>query len=279
MIHTKDVIKELSLVYTYTQNRDIPLYGISDSAFHTGRPDYTYHYPLDPEFCATYDLYRFGYHGLSVESITHILSKDTERNHDKMIVCHLGGGVSITALRSYKTVQTSMGATPLEGPPMPARVGSIDPTVALLYHKHRNDIYHALYTQAGLKALTGSHDMKHIVDHIEDDPAMKHALELFTHAIAEYIAGYTIHTKGIDTLVFTGGIGEHSSYIRAQICSHLTHLGIHIDTKCNTDLSGHEAYEPVYIHTEKSICSIAVIKTQEMNQIYTHTTNMAHLSS
>ncbi|MDN3506515.1 MAG: acetate/propionate family kinase [Simkaniaceae bacterium] len=175
---------------------------------------------------------RFGFHGLSFESIVAEL-KDLPK---KMIIAHLGSGVSLCAVKEGKSIDTSMGLTPLGGLPMGTRSGDLDPGAVLYLLKQKNyspeELERILYYESGIKGVSGiSSDMKTLLD--SKDPFAAEAMELFCYRIAKMIGSYVIVLDGLDALVFTGGIGEASPVIRSRICSQLKTLGVFLDDKKN----------------------------------------------
>jgi acetate kinase len=176
---------------------------------------------------------RFGFHGLSVEWAS---ARVAAR---RLVVCHLGGGSSVTAVRDGVSVDTSMGFTPLEGVPMPTRAGSFDPGAVLYLLRHgvsREELDEALEREAGLRALAGTDD----VESIERDPGAgaRLALEIYCYRISQAVAAMAVALDGLDALAFTAGVGEHSAGIRARICVPLGFIGVALDDAANERVAG-----------------------------------------
>ena len=184
---------------------DVPHVAVSDSAFHVTMSDEARRYALPREWS---EIVRHGFHGLAVESVVEQLEAA------RVVVCHLGGGCSVTAVRDGRSVDTSMGYTPLEGPPMGTRSGSVDPG-ALLYLLRSGvaveELDHALNEESGLAALGG----------LDDAFAFSH----FTFHVAKAVAGMTAVLGGLDVLAFSGGIGENRADVRDAVEERLRHLG------------------------------------------------------
>ena len=175
---------------------------------------------------------RYGFHGLSVQWAAEQVPVR------RLVVCHLGGGCSVTAVRDGRSVDTSMGFTPLEGVPMSTRSGSIDPG-ALLYLLREasldaDALDHALNFDSGLVGLAGSGDMSELESRVGlGDPAAELAVDAFAHRVAAAVAGMAVATEGLDALVFTAGIGERSRLARGRVCDRLEFLGVALDTGLN----------------------------------------------
>jgi acetate kinase len=192
---------------------------VFDTAFHRTIPDVARTYAL-PKRYRDLGVRRFGFHGLSVQWVSEQVVVP------RLVVCHLGGGASVTALRDGRSADTTMGFTPLEGVPMATRAGSFDPG-ALLYLLREGvqlaDLDHALEHESGLTGLAGTGDVAQLERDPSPDAAL--ALELYCYRIAQAVAAMTAALGGLDALAFTAGVGENSEVVRAKICSRLTHLG------------------------------------------------------
>jgi len=202
---------------------------VFDTAFHASLPEEAYTYPLPVRFRAL-GIRRFGFHGLSVQWAAE------QVRVGRLVVCHLGGGCSITAVRDGRSVDTTMGFTPLEGVPMSTRSGSVDPG-ALLYllqggHATVAELAEALEHESGLVGLAGTGDVAKLER--SDDPQARLAIELFSHRIAAAVAAMTTSLDGLDAIVFTGGIGENSAAVRERVCARLGALGVDLDREANT---------------------------------------------
>ena len=198
-----------------------------DTAFHRTLPEVARRIPLPDPYPAL-GVHRYGFHGLSYESVVHRLAGKLP---PRTIVAHLGNGSSLCALRSGQSIETTMGLTPTGGIPMSTRSGDLDPGVLLFLLRTGNltaDTLEALLTQrSGLKAIAGDSDMKALLTRRSaGDASAAAAIDTFVHAIRLVIGAYTAALSGLDLLVFTGGIGEHSSEIRSMICRGMDLFGL-----------------------------------------------------
>ena len=217
------------------------LFGVSDSAFHADLPPVAYTYAIDHRDAEAYDIRRFGYHGISLAAVT---SKLQEQNQlaARCIVCHLGGGSSLTALRDGHSVDTTMGLTPLEGLVMLTRSGDLDPGAVLYLQdrtgKSRVEMERYLNKHSGLLGLADSDDMRELLDRsLQKDEQAMLALDLYVYRVRKYIGAFTAVLGGLDQLVFSATIGERSNAIRARVCEGLEPLGIVLDADRNVDFT------------------------------------------
>lgn len=219
---------------------NVPQVAVFDTAFHHTIPSYAYRYALPTSLYEDLGIRRYGFHGTS----HHYVASQTAKAMGKkihelaMITLHLGNGASVCAVKGGKSIDTSMGMTPLEGLMMGSRSGDLDPGVIfyLMNHTQMNadEIEHLLNTQSGLKGIAGTNDMRKIEERInKNDPLAILAMEMFVYRIIKYIGAYAAVLGDVDMLVFTGGIGEHSAKTREAICTKLTLLGVQIDTHLN----------------------------------------------
>lgn len=217
---------------------DARMVGVSDSAFHATLPEAARTYGLPRESSAEYGLYRYGYHGLSMRSVTRAL-EETGGVPPRVIICHLGSGVTVTALANGASADTSMGFSPLEGVVMATRVGSID-AGAMLYFQERSGMTNAefltfLNTECGLRGISGATgDVRELLTReARGDTAAGLALSVFVYGVKKYIGAYVAALGGLDMLVFTATIGERSASMRARIAEGLGALGIRVDAEKN----------------------------------------------
>ena len=216
----------------------LPQIACFDTAFHSGLPAVARMYALD---CRFYDdgVRRYGFHGLSYEYVLQELrSLDGTLADGRVIIAHLGNGASMVALLGGKSVDTSMGFTPLEGLVMGTRSGDVDPG-ALLYMLERGkmspkELSEHLNKRSGLLGVSGSsEDMRDLLDKSPSDPYAAEAIELFCYRAKKYVGAYAAALGGLDLLAFTGGIGEHAAPVREKICAGLNFLGIQLDPQRN----------------------------------------------
>jgi acetate kinase len=205
---------------------------------------------------------KYGFHGLSYEYIVQELRRiDPARAHGRVIVAHLGNGASLAAVLQGQCLDTTMGLTPLGGLVMGTRSGDLDPGVVLFLQRERGlsvaQVDTLLNKQSGLVGLAGStSDMKDLLARAATDPAAGLAVEVFCYQAAKHVAALATALGGLETLVFTAGIGEHAAPIRARIATRLAFLGLKLDPARNTE---HAAV----ISTSDSPVSIRVIRTNE----------------
>lgn len=217
-LHIEPIIKEINFFKNHFPK--IPQVAISDSAFHASIPAHARQYAIPAEDAKKFGIEKYGYHGISVSYVVDTLKKKGSLK-ERVIVCHLGGGSSITALKSGKSVDTTMGMTPLAGLPMATRVGDIDPG-ALAYlasaKKMTNEKLGAYLTkESGFLGVAGTADMRELLAREQKDHAVALAIQMFVYQIQKYIGAYTSVLGGLDTLVFTGTIGERSEPIRSKV--------------------------------------------------------------
>jgi acetate kinase len=247
-----------------------PVYGISDSAFHSTLPEVAKIYGLPTEMAKQHEIYRFGYHGISVQSIVNKSAEFFGAVPSRMIVCHLGGGVSVTAVKDGQSLETSMGFTPLEGMLMATRVGDIDPGAVLYLLEMTGqtpaEMRKYFNKECGLLGVSNglSDDVRDLIkgDEVGNHEA-KLALDLFAYRVKKTIGAYMAVLGGLDALVFTGTIGERSFIMRHRICEGLADLGVELDLVKNDAT----VYKDEIISTVNSKIKIATLKTEEMNQI------------
>ncbi len=215
---------------------------VFDTAFHETLPEVAYLYPIPINFYQEYGIRRYGFHGISHEYVSKQAIKWLKANKllsQKIISCHLGNGCSVTAIKNGKSIETSMGYTPLEGLMMGTRSGNVDPYLPLILaqdeHLTINQAMDLLNKESGLLGVSGlSSDIR-----VLHGAAMRNnqkailALKLYCHIVAKYIAAYTTGLGGLDCLIFTAGIGEHAHYIRSSICQELRHFGIKLNHRAN----------------------------------------------
>lgn len=268
-LHVAAVSKGIEEVYALFQ--ETPFVAVSDSAFHAELPEYARTYALPTEDAKKLSLYRYGYHGISIRSVLHTIKELAGALPSRVIVCHLGGGASVTAVKDGKSIDTSMGFTPLEGLVMATRVGDID-SGALIYLAKKlglslEALDEYLNHQCGLLGLSGGKEsgVRELLElEKTDDADARLALAVFVYRIKKYIGAYAAALGGLDMLVFTATIGERSSVTRARVCEGLEFLGIRIDEVKNNFTIGATSD---FIDDGNLSVRVAVIKTNEMEQI------------
>ncbi|MCK5356716.1 MAG: acetate kinase [Methyloprofundus sp.] len=252
----------------------VPQVAVFDTSFHQSIPKPAYIYALPYSLYEKNKVRRYGFHGTSHHYVAKQASAYLVDHHPKdttdlkLISIHLGNGTSISAILNGQSIDTSMGMTPLEGLVMGTRSGDIDP--AILFYLHRetgmgfDELDTLLNKQSGLKGICGTNDMRRIVAQAKQgDQQAELAMHIFAYRIKKYIGAYLAALNGVDAIIFTGGIGEHSSVIRALACQDLDNLGIQVDAAKNNDTSK----EPLEIQSDTSIVKILVIPTNEELEI------------
>ncbi len=244
------------------------LVAASDSAFHSTIPGKAREFSIDRSDAETYDIYRFGYHGLSVASIIRRIHPVTGDNPSRVIVCHVGGGVSVNAIKDGKSVDTTMGYSPSSGLPMGSRAGDIDPGGLLQLMRSKNlkpseaEMY--INTKGGLLGLSEISDIRHLLDRkSKGDAVAIQTLDHFVYHIQKAIVGSTVALGGLDMLVLTGTAAERSGELRSMIVEDLEYLGVSLDADRNDLLAGQDGV----FSTKKSSVKTVVIKTDEMGEM------------
>ena len=245
-----------------------PMVAVFDTAFHQTMPEKAYMYGLPYEYYEKYKVRRYGFHGTSHSYVSKKAAEVMGKAYDevKTIVCHLGNGASVSAVLNGKSVDTSMGLTPLEGLVMGTRSGDIDPAIMEFIAQKENldieGIMNVLNKKSGVFGLSGgiSSDFRDLTGAMaEGDKKAKIALEVFAYRVAKYIGAYAAAMNGVDDIVFTAGIGENVSYVREQVCSYLGYLGVELDKKKNENVSGDTAI----ISSDDSKVKVIVLPTNE----------------
>ncbi len=210
---------------------------VFDTAFHRTIPHYAALYGIPLSLSRKYKIKRYGFHGISYHYICEELKERVGKLPSRLIVCHLGNGSSICAIKNGRSVDTSMGFTPLEGLVMGTRCGDID--AGVIFHlaqmrKKCHDMDEMLNFKSGLQGIAGTNDMRQIWKNVQQKKENASlALALYCYKIQKYIGAYAAVLGGVDTLVFTAGIGENAWYVREKACHELFHLGIVLDQDNN----------------------------------------------
>lgn len=218
-----------------------PMVGVFDTAFHQSMPKDKFVYPIPYEYYKKYGVRKYGFHGTSHMFVSQRLAEieNISLEGTKIVTCHLGQGASVCAIKDGKSIDTSMGLTPLGGLPMVTRSGDLDPSVVTYIMKKENltaaQMEDMLNKKSGLSAMSDLEpDFRVIEDKSnEGNESAKLAVENFNYAIASYVAKYAVAMNGIDYIIFTGGIGENQINIRKAICEKLAFLGVDLDVEAN----------------------------------------------
>lgn len=238
-----------------------------DTAFHQTMDEKVYLYPIPKVLYKKHHVRRYGAHGTSHEYVSKAAAEYLDRPIEdlKIITCHIGNGASLTAVKGGKSVDTSMGLTPLEGLMMGTRSGDLDPAiVTFVMNKEElslSEVNSMLNKHSGLLAISGSSsDMRDITDGWEaGEPNETLAFEMYEYRLRKYIGSYAAAMNGVDVIVFTAGVGENSAIVREKVCQNLTYLGVELDKELNKIRSG----DPRRISTPNSKIEVLVIPTNE----------------
>ncbi|MDD7147271.1 MAG: acetate kinase, partial [Lachnospiraceae bacterium] len=246
---------------------DTPMVAVFDTAFHQTMPEEAYIYGIPYRYYEKYKVRRYGFHGTSHSYVSkraaEVLGEDIGKL--KLIVCHLGNGASVSAVKYGKSVDTSMGLTPLEGLIMGTRSGDLDPAIIeFIAHKEGKsleEVMQILNKESGVLGLSDqfSSDFRDLEDSYQQGkPEGKRAMKAFAYRVAKYIGAYTAAMNGVDGICFTAGLGENSPLIREMICGYLGYLGVALDPEQNAKRG-----EDLVVSTKDSGTKILVIPTNE----------------
>ena len=243
-----------------------PMVGVFDTAFHQSISKERYIYPIPYEYYKKYGVRKYGFHGTSHMYVSQRLAEMINKPIEdlKIITCHIGQGASISAVKGGKSVETSMGLTPLGGIPMVTRSGDLDPSVLLYIMKKEKlsaeQMENILNKESGVQGISGlAPDFRVIeAESYEDNERAKIAIENFKYAIASYIAKCAVAMNGVDYIIFTGGVGENQVNIRKGICEQLSFMGVEVDEEANKTRG-----EEIMISKPNSKVKVYVIPTNE----------------
>ena len=265
-LHVPGLIDEIKAVAKALP--DAALFGISDSAFHTTIPEHVSTISIPRADALKFDIKRFGYHGLSFASIARRLEVQFGAVPERTIVLHIGGGVSVGALKNGKCIATSMGYSPVSGMIMGSRGGDITAGVVAaltVFKKLRGKkLYEYLYKESGFKGVSGVSDLRLVLERKAlGDPDAILAVNMFVHELHSWIGAHVATLGGLDAVVLTATASERNPDLRKLILSNLSVFDIEIDDVKNNDAIGRESF----LHPDESNVRIAVMKTDEMGEI------------
>ncbi len=240
---------------------------VFDTAFHQTMPDYAYMYPLPYVLYRKHKIRRYGFHGTSHKYVSEQAAKFLGRPLDelKIVSCHIGNGASITAVQNGKSVDTSMGMTPLEGLMMGTRSGDIDPAIVPFVITKEDltlaEVNSMMNKHSGLLGISGiSGDMREVTEAMESgNDYARLAIDMYVYKIKKTIGAYIAAMNGVDAILFTAGVGENAALIRERVCEGLTFLGVELDPALNAERSKKERR----ISTQRSKVDVLVIPTNE----------------
>lgn len=245
----------------------VPMAAVFDTAFHQTMPEEAYLYGIPYHYYEDYKIRRYGFHGTSHSYVSGEAAKLLGKPYEelKMIVCHLGNGASVSAVKNGRCVDTSMGLTPLEGLIMGTRSGDLDPAIIeFLCNREKKDVHeilNVLNKESGVLGLSGgfSSDFRDLEDaYQEGQENAVRTMKAFAYRVVKYIGAYTAAMNGVDAICFTAGLGENSPFIRNMICEYLGYLGITLDQEANGKRG-----ENILISTPDSRTKVLVIPTNE----------------
>lgn len=245
----------------------VPMAAVFDTAFHQTMPEEAYLYGIPYHYYENYKIRRYGFHGTSHSYVSREAAKLLGRPYEelKLIVCHLGNGASVSAVKNGRCMDTSMGLTPLEGLIMGTRSGDLDPAIIeFLCNREKKEVHeilNVLNKESGVLGLSGgfSSDFRDLEDaYQEGQENAVRTMKAFAYRVVKYIGAYTAAMNGVDAICFTAGLGENSPFIRNMICEYLGYLGIALDQEANGKRG-----ENILISTPDSRTKVLVIPTNE----------------
>jgi acetate kinase len=264
-LHNPANLKGIYAMKTVLPN--VPQVGVFDTSFHQTMPDYSFMYALPYSLYKKYGIRRYGFHGTSHSYVSKRACEVLKKEYSslKIITCHLGNGASITAIKDGKSLDTSMGLTPVEGLIMGTRSGDVDAGALTLIMEKEEIDYASLNTllnkHSGVLGISGiSSDMREVESAAEEgDERAILALKMYEYRVKKYIGSYAAAMGGVDLLIFTGGIGENGAETRENICKDLEFMGIEFDKNINSSVRGKE----MVISKKESHVTVMVIPTNE----------------
>jgi acetate kinase len=256
----------------------VPQVAAFDTAFHATLSEAARTYPLPQKWTREWGIRRYGFHGLSHSYCSAEATKRIGRRDLKLVIAHLGNGASVSAVRDGVCVDTSMGFTPLEGLMMATRSGTVDPGILIYLLRHKGlkveELDNALNYESGLLGVSGiSSDLRQLLSKLPHNPDARLAIDIYVHRIVQTIGAMTATLGGIDALVFTAGVGEHSANIRERVCEKLKYLGLDLDPAANENCR-----PDADIATPASAARILVIATREDLTIMRETRRLVGLA-
>ena len=245
---------------------NVPMVAVFDTAFHQTMPEEAYLYGLPYEYYEKYKVRRYGFHGTSHSFVSKRAAEVAGKPYEdlKIIVCHLGNGASLSAVKNGKSVDTSMGLTPLEGLIMGTRSGDMDPAIMEFIAKKENldiaGVMNVLNKKSGVQGISGlSSDFRDLEEGMEaGNERAAAAIEVFSYRVAKYIGSYVAAMNGVDVIAFTAGIGENAPLVRDKVLAYLGYLGITVDEEANSKRG-----DDIVISTPDSKVTVCVIPTNE----------------
>ena len=253
----------------------VKMVAVFDTAFHQTIPEANYLYPIPYEYYTKHKIRKYGFHGTSHRFVSKRLTEIAGKQYDKVVTCHLGQGASLCAIKDGKSIDTSMGLTPVAGIMMCARSGDLDPSVVTYMMDKENlttkQVMDILNKESGVYGISGiSKDFRDIEDEYQKgNPKAILAATHYDSTVAQYIARYAVQLGGLDAIVFTGGVGENQFNTRKRICNNLKFMGVEIDERAN-EVRGKE----IEVSTPNSKVKIYIIPTDEEMMIAQDTVDL-----
>ena len=248
---------------------DVPMVAVFDTAFHQTMPKENYMYPVPYEWYLNYGVRKYGFHGTSHKYITVTMQEKLGKKDVNLIICHIGSGASISAIKAGKCFDTTMGITPLDGLMMGTRSGSIDPSILEYVCKESDmtisDVTNALNKKSGLLGISGFSDSRDVENAAKNgDERAVLALNMYNDRVAKYVADYFIELEGkVDAIVMTAGVGENGIVAREEILGRLKPLGIKVDKKANDKIASFKDQNEGIITAKSSSIPVYVVPTNE----------------
>ena len=247
----------------------VPMVAVYDTAFHQTMPKENYIYPVPYEWYLKYGVRKYGFHGTSHKYITTVMKEKLKKEDVNLIICHIGSGASISAIKEGKCYDTTMGITPLDGLMMGTRSGSIDPSILEYVCKESgesiSDVTNDLNKKSGLLGVSGFSDSRDVENAANSgDERATLALNMYNDRVAKYIADYYIELEGnVDAIIFTAGVGENGIAARSEIIKRLAPLGIKLDAKTNEKIASYKDIQEGIISAKSSKIPVWVVPTNE----------------
>ena len=248
---------------------NVPMVAVYDTAFHQTMPKENFMYPVPYEWYLNYGVRKYGFHGTSHKYITTVMKEKLGKDDVNLIICHIGSGASISAIKDGKCFDTTMGITPLDGLMMGTRSGSIDPSILEYVCKESgesiSDITNALNKKSGLLGISGFSDSRDVETAAANgDERAQLALKMYNDRVAKYVADYYIELEGkVDAIVFTAGVGENGAEARSEIIKKLAPLGIKLNEEENSQIASFKDKHEGIISSKDSSIDVWVVPTNE----------------
>ena len=259
---------------------NVPMVAVYDTAFHQTMPAANYLYPVPYEWYTNFSVRKYGFHGTSHKFITEQMKKQLNKENANLIICHIGSGASISAIKEGKCFDTTMGITPLDGLMMGTRSGAIDASILEYVCKESgmdiSEVTNELNKKSGLLGISGFSDSRDVEQAAgTGDKMAKLAIEMYNQRVAKYIADYYIELEGkVDAIVFTAGVGENGIAFRSDVINRLKPIGLKIDNKANEKIASYKEQHEGLISLKDSTVKIYVMPTNEELMIVRDTYNL-----